>query len=93
MEERRHITKEDEIQTKDIATLKTDVAKHGETLVSINDTLTRIEEKQNEMNKCFEPINETFKATALMGKWLMTFLVFLSILGGVIVAWCKILHK
>jgi hypothetical protein len=44
-------------------------------------------------NKLLVPISETYKTVGLMAKWLMAFLVFLSMLGGVIVAWGKIFNK
>ena len=79
MEERRE-------NDKKIVELKKVVDEHGKVLELIQETL-------KSMNEKLEPIAETYRTTATLGKWIMTFLVFLSVLGGVIWTWCKIFGK
>ena len=74
-------TEEVEIQKlKDAADLNLQQHKEiMEAVKAINDKLT--------------PIAETYQTVNTLGKWLTALLVFLSILGGVIWTWSKIIKK
>ena len=39
-----------------------------------------------------EPISETYKTVGLMARWLMAFLVFISVLMGVIANWARVIN-
>ena|ERR1035437_5490053 len=47
-------------------------------------------QKMDNISKTLNPICETYRSVGLMAKWLMAFLVFLSILGGIIWTWINI---
>jgi hypothetical protein len=53
----------------------------------------QIMEKMDGITATLTPICETYTTVGRMAKWIMAFLVFLSVLGGVIVAWGKIFSK
>lgn len=44
-------------------------------------------------NEILRPIADTYKTVGQMAKWAMALLVFMSVLGGVILTWVKILNK
>jgi hypothetical protein len=52
----------------------------------------QILEAVDKVNMALNPIAETYRAVNLLGKWLMAFLVFISILFGVIANWGKIIN-
>ena len=49
--------------------------------------------QHKEMMELLRPISETYQTVGRMAKWFMALLVFLSVLGGVIIAWKAILKE
>jgi hypothetical protein len=52
----------------------------------LTDTMKSIDGK-------IEPIADTYKTVGTVAKWFMALMVFLSVLGGTIIAWTKIFNK
>lgn len=46
-----------------------------------------------ELKDIIAPISETYKTVSRMTKWLMAFLVFLSIVGGIIWTWGNVIKN
>ena len=47
-------------------------------------------DKMDSINASLAPICDTYKTVGTMAKWLVAFLVFLSLLGGVIWTWMSV---
>ena len=71
----------------DIGSLKTSDEINIEQHQEIIDKQQSMSVKQEEMIALLTPISETYKTVGRMAKWIMAFLVFLSVLGGVIWTW------
>ena len=44
----------------------------------------------NTLNAKLEPIATAFNTTKTLGKWIMAFMVFISILLGILLSWSKL---
>ena len=53
----------------------------------------RQEELMKNIDYKLEPILETYKTVGRMTKWLIAFLVFLSLVGGVILTWKGVIES
>jgi len=60
---------------------------------SQDDRITQLEKGQARILELLEPIADTYRSVNLLGKWLVTTLVFISVLGGVIATWTKLFDK
>ena len=65
---------------KDVGILEQHVEEHSRQLNSIIDTLEA-------MNKKLDPISQTYRTTATLGKWIMAILIFVSVIIGILVEW------
>lgn len=53
----------------------------------------QILEKIQNISEALKPIADTYSTVSRMSKWIMAFLVFLSVLGGTIIAWTQIFKE
>lgn len=57
-----------------------------------DDRIKKLEDGQEEIMKLLRPISETYRTVNLMGKWLMAFLVLVSVMLGIIASWSRVVH-
>ena len=58
-----------------------------------DDRITSLECGQAEIIKMLKPIAETYRSVELLGKWMMAFLVFVSVVVGIVLSWSKLFDK
>ena len=57
------------------------------------DRIAALEKGQREILELLRPISETYTSVSLMGKWLMAFMVLISILLGIVLSVGKLFNK
>lgn len=57
------------------------------------DRIGALECSQKEILEMLKPIADTYRSVELLGKWMMAFLVFISVAIGIILSWSKLFDK
>ena len=72
---------------------RTEIVRLQDTVESLRKSDIENFRQHQEIKDLLIPISETYRTVGTMAKWVMALLVFLSVLGGVIVAWSNIFRK
>ena len=57
------------------------------------DRIDALEISQKEILEMLRPIADTYRSVELLGKWMMAFLVFVSVSVGIVLSWFKFFDK
>ena len=56
------------------------------------DRISALEDGQKQIIALLEPISETYKTVSKMGKWLVAFIVFISVIIGILAGLKELRH-
>jgi hypothetical protein len=72
---------------------RTEIVRLQDTVEALQKSDVENFKQHQEIKDLLTPISETYKTVSRLAKWVMALLVFLSVLGGVIVAWSNVFKR
>jgi hypothetical protein len=57
------------------------------------DRIEALEKNQELILEMLKPIADTYRSVEMLGKWLMAFLVLVSVSIGIVLSWTKLFDK